>query len=94
MLVHVVMMKFADAGDAAKAKLRLEELADAVPNIRTLSCSLDELETAVSWHLLLRTTHEDAADLQAYQAHPLHHEFGAWIRPLLTDRAVVDYTEA
>ncbi|MFF5081911.1 Dabb family protein [Actinoplanes sp. NPDC000266] len=94
MLVHVVMMKFADAGDAPKAKLRWEELAGAVPGIRTFFCALDELETPVSWHLLLRTTHLSVADLQAYQSHPRHHEFGAWVRPLLTERAVVDYTEA
>ncbi|GAA2609533.1 Dabb family protein [Paractinoplanes durhamensis] len=92
MLVHVVMMKFADASDAAKAKLRLEELAGVVTEIRTMDCRLDELRTDVSWDLLLRTTHEDADDLRGYQAHPAHKEFGAWVRPLLTARAVVDYT--
>ncbi|GIF26109.1 hypothetical protein BJ973_003379 [Actinoplanes tereljensis] len=92
MLVHVVMFRFADASDAAKAKLRLEELAGVVTEIRTMDCRLDELRTDVSWDLLMRTTHADESDLRAYQAHPSHKEFGAWVRPLLTDRAVVDYT--
>jgi len=91
-LVHVVMMKFADASDAAKARLRLEELSRLVPQIRTMDCRLDELRTEVSWDLLMRTTHNDADELAAYQAHPQHKEFGAWVRPLLTNRAVVDYT--
>ncbi|BCY12864.1 Dabb family protein [Actinoplanes sp. L3-i22] len=92
MLVHVVLMKFADAGDAAKARLRLEELAGVVPAIRSIEVAVDELATEVSWHLFLRTTHRDADDLRSYQAHPAHHEFGAWVRPLLVSRAVVDYT--
>jgi hypothetical protein len=91
-LVHIVLMKFADAADAAKAKLRLEELNDVVPEIRSLQADLDELRTDVSWHLHLRTTHHDADDLRAYQANPAHLELGAWLRPLLTARAVVDYS--
>ncbi|WP_433825669.1 Dabb family protein [Actinoplanes sp. CA-015351] len=94
LLVHIVLMKFADAGDAAKAKLRLEELAGVVPEIRTLEVRLDELQTGVSWDLYLKTTHRDADDLRAYQAHPAHLELGVWLRPLLATRAVVDYTEA
>ncbi|MEU4420746.1 Dabb family protein [Actinoplanes sp. NPDC024001] len=93
MLVHVVLMKFSDAGDAAKAKLRLEELAGAVPEIRTMSVEVDELRTEASWDLHLRTTHYDVDDLRAYQAHPAHRELGTWLRPLLSARAVVDYTE-
>ncbi|WP_436529416.1 Dabb family protein [Actinoplanes sp. HUAS TT8] len=92
MLVHVVLMKFADAGDAAKAKLRLEDLADVVPAIRSIEVAVDELATEVSWHLHMRTTHRDVEDLLAYQSDPAHKEFGAWVRPLLVSRAVVDYT--
>ncbi|GIE90295.1 hypothetical protein Are01nite_67750 [Actinoplanes regularis] len=91
-LIHVVLMRFSDAADAAKAKLRLEELAAVVPEIRSVEVAVDELATEVSWHLFLRTTHLDADDLRAYQAHPAHSEFGAWVRPLLASRAVVDYT--
>ncbi|MBB3095235.1 hypothetical protein FHR83_002898 [Actinoplanes campanulatus] len=54
---------------------------------------MDELRTEVSWDLHLRTTHRDTDDLRAYQAHPAHLELGAWLRPLLTSRAVVDYTQ-
>ena len=32
-------------------------------------------------------------DLKAYQAHPVHVEFGGWLRPLLTSRVVVDYDQ-
>jgi hypothetical protein len=92
-LAHVVLMKFSDPGDAAEARLRLEAVGEAIPEIRSLRVHLDELHTEVSWHLHLVTTHRDADDLRAYQAHPAHLELGAWLRPLLTARAVVDYTE-
>ncbi|WP_106327138.1 Dabb family protein [Actinoplanes italicus] len=91
--MHVVLMKFSDAGDAAGAKSRLEALGEVVPEIRSLRAHLDELHTEVSWHLHLVTTHRDVDDLRAYQAHPAHLELGAWLRPLLAARAVVDYTE-
>lgn len=92
MLTHVVMMTFADPSNAPEAKARLEALAPQIPQIASLSVALDELRTEVSADLLLITTHEDVEALREYQVHPVHQEFGGWIRPLLTARVVVDHS--
>lgn len=92
MLSHVVLMTFADAADAAKAKDLLEGLAGDVGEILSLRVHLDELHTPVSAHLCLITTHADAEGLAGYQRHPAHLEVAQWLRPRLASRVVVDYT--
>lgn len=90
MIQHVVLMRFADPGYAPEAKQRLEALAAQVPQIRTLSAGLDVVGSEVSWHLVLVTTHDDLDTLRGYQQHPAHEAFAGWLRPLLSERAVVD----
>lgn len=90
MIRHVVLMKFTDRADAPEAKTRLEALPAGIPEIRSLEVGLDVLGTAVSYDLVLVTTHDDVAGLQAYQTHPVHQAFGEWVRPRLTGRVVVD----
>jgi hypothetical protein len=87
---HVVLMKFADPADAPEAKARLEALPAGIPQILSLEVGLDVLRTEASYDLVLVTTHDSTAALQAYQTHPVHEEFGQWARPRLTGRAVVD----
>ena len=93
MLTHVVVFKFADPSNREEAKRRLEELAGQIPEIRTLTVGLDALGTEVAYDAVLITTHADSDELRAYQSHPVHQEFGAWLRPLLTSRIVVDYED-
>ena len=90
MIQHVVLMRFADAAHAPEAKARLEALPAGIPQIRSLSVGLDVVGSDASWDLALVTTHDDLDGLRGYQQHPVHEEFGGWLRPLLTDRAVVD----
>ena len=90
MIRHVVLMKFTDSDDAPEAKARLEGLPAGIPQVLSLEVGLDVLRTPASYDLALVTTHESTAALQEYQAHPLHEEFGRWVRPRLAARAVVD----
>ena len=90
MIRHHVLMKFQDPAHATEATQRLEELAPKIPAIQSLEVGVDVLRGDVSWDLALVTTHADLAALQEYQVHPVHAEFGAWVRPLLADRATVD----
>jgi hypothetical protein len=83
-------MTFLDPADAPEAKARLEALPAHIPQILTLEAGLDVVGSAVSAHLLLLTTHESVEMLQAYQGHPVHEEFGAWVRPRLASRHVAD----
>ena len=92
MLTHVVSFTFADADDRHEAKARLEALPPQIEAIRSMQTGLDELGDPGAAHLVLITTHDDVAGLRAYQEHPTHEEFGAWVRPLLAGKAVVDFT--
>jgi hypothetical protein len=90
-ITHIVLMTFADKGNREEAKRRLEELPAQIAEIRSMTVGLDVVGDAVAADLALVTTHDDVAGLKAYQAHPVHQEFGGWLRPLLTSRVVVDY---
>jgi hypothetical protein len=92
-ITHIVIFKFADPSNRDEAKTRLEALPAQIPQIRSLMVGLDSLGTEVSHDAVLITTHADVDELKAYQAHPVHQEFGAWLRPLLTSRVVVDYED-
>jgi allophanate hydrolase subunit 1 len=86
----MVLLRFADATDAAVAKAKLESLVGVVPAIRSMQVVLDALGSPTGHHLALLTRHDDEAGLRAYQQHPAHVEVGAWLKAHETDRAVVD----
>ncbi len=90
MIRHLVLMTFLDPADAPEAKTRLEALPAQIPQIATLDVGLDVVGSTVSAHLGLITTHADLEALQAYQSHPVHEEFGTWVRPRLAARHVCD----
>ena len=89
MIRHVVLMSFLDPADAPEAKARLEALA-GLPPVRALEAGVDVLRTDASADLFLVTSHEDLDGLTAYQQHPDHQDFLAWVRPRLRARTVVD----
>jgi len=91
-LTHVVSFTFADPEDRHEAQARLQALPGQVEAIRTMQTGLDELGDPGAAHLVLITTHDDVAGLRAYQEHPVHEEFGAWVRPRLSAKTVVDFT--
>ncbi|MCX5009034.1 Dabb family protein [Streptomyces sp. NBC_00638] len=93
MLTHVVLMRFKDPADAPEARRRLEQLAPLVREIRSMTLGLDVLDTPVSYHLSMITSHAGPDELAAYQRHPEHLLLAAWLRPRLADRAVVDSVE-
>ena len=91
MITHIVLMKFADPSNRDEAKTRLEALPAQIPQIKSLTVGLDVVGSEVSQDLALITTHDSLEDLKGYQSHPVHVEFGGWLRPLLESRVVVDY---
>ncbi len=91
MLTHVVAMTFLDKANREEAKTRLEALPDQIEAITSMTVGLDVVGDPMGADLVLITTHADIATLKAYQAHPVHQEFGGWLRPLLASRVVVDY---
>ncbi len=91
MLTHVVSFTFVDAADRLEARSRLDALPARIEAIRSLTTGLDVLGDPGAAHLVLITTHDDDAGLRAYQQHPVHAEFGAWLAPRLAGKTVVDF---
>lgn len=91
MLTHVVSFTFTDTADRDEARARLEALPPHIPALLSLRTGLDMVGDPGASDLVLITTHDDLAGLRAYQEHPVHEEFGAWVRPRLSAKTVVDF---
>lgn len=91
MITHVVAMTFLDKANREEAKSRLEALTDRIEQIDSMTVGLDVVGDPMGADLVLITTHADVDALKGYQSHPVHQEFGGWLRPLLASRVVVDY---
>jgi Stress responsive A/B Barrel Domain len=89
-ITHVVLFTFHDTSVREEAGRRLEALPAQIPELRSLTVGLDALGDPGAADLVLITTHDDVAGLRAYQEHPAHQDFGAWLQPLLAARSAVD----
>jgi hypothetical protein len=89
-ITHVVSFTFTDKVDIDECVSRLRALEPQIDAIRTWFVGVDMLGDPGAADVVLVSTHDDVAGLRAYQTHPVHEEFGAWVRPLLSGKAVVD----
>jgi hypothetical protein len=87
---HTVLLTFASTADRDEAKVRLERLPAAIPQIRSMTIGLDLGLDPTASDLVLVTTHDDADALRAYIADPAHQAYLAWAKPRMRSRAAVD----
>jgi quinol monooxygenase YgiN len=88
---HVVMWKLKDPADAPHFKALLDSCNGLVPGMLQFEVGTrtDGFESHAD--VLLVSTFEDAAALEAYQTHPHHREVSAQIGPLRESRQVFDH---
>jgi hypothetical protein len=91
MITHVVSFTFTDPEDRHEAQARLEALPPYIEAIRSLTTGLDAVGDPGAAHLVLITTHDDLVGLRAYQDHPVHQDFAAWVVPKIAAKTVVDF---
>ena len=94
MIKHIVMWKFKDdvaEADKLEMKRRLESLKGVVPSLLQIEIGMDIVGTDASKDMVLTTLFHSLSDLQAYADHPAHLQAGAFIKPLVCERTVVDY---
>jgi acyl-CoA-binding protein len=94
MIKHVVMWKFkADVteDDQQEMKRQLEALMGVVPSLLKIEVGLDIAGKPASMDMVLCTEFQSLEDLQAYAVHPAHQKVVAFVKPLVAERAVVDY---
>jgi len=94
MIKHIVMWKFKDGVaevDKAEMKRKLEALKGVVPTLVNIEIGLNVAECPPAMDMVLSSEFQTAEDLKAYVAHPEHQKVVAFVKPLVCERAVVDY---
>jgi hypothetical protein len=89
-ITHVVTFTFTDKGDVRECLDRLDALEPQIEAIRTWFVGSDSVGDPGAADVVLVSTHDDVDGLRAYQTHPVHEEFGDWVRPRLSGKSVVD----
>lgn len=94
MIKHIVMWKFKDnvpETDRLEMKRQLESLKGVVPSLLTIEVGLDIVGSDASKDMVLYSEFNSLDDLQAYAGHPEHLKVVEFVKPLVCERAVVDY---
>ena len=99
MVRHIVMFKLKEEfngktarENAEEAKARAEQLKDLVPSVEKMEvvCNAPAAD-GTNYELALICDFQDMAGLDAYQKHPEHVKFGAFISQMRESRACIDY---
>jgi hypothetical protein len=91
MVIHTVLMRFDDPGDADET-VRLLRRAEEIDVVRRISVGRNLSSVASSYDVGLVIEFDSLDDLAVYLAHPLHEEAGAFSRPRRTAIASCDIT--
>ena len=91
MFVHIVLFKFKESSNIAEAKRRLESMAGMIPGLISVEAGIDVVRKAHSWDLVLNTRFQDRAAYESYATDPVHVNIVKWLKPLVNDKATIDY---
>ncbi|MDE5764226.1 MAG: Dabb family protein [Ruminococcus sp.] len=92
MIKHIVMFKLNDISMAEEAKKRFSNVIENVSELRKGEVVINSADAPDSnYTIALICDFDNIDDLNAYQVHPAHKEFGAFIAGIKTDRACIDY---
>lgn len=92
MIKHIVMFKLNDVSRAEEAKERFSKVAENVSELKKGEVVINSADAPDSnYTIALICDFDSIDDLNAYQVHPAHKEFGAFIAGIKTDRACIDY---
>lgn len=98
MIKHIVMFKLKEANgkseyeNALEAKERFNKVIENVTELKKGEIVINSKDADQSnYTILLLCDFDTIDDLNAYQVHPVHKEFGAFIAGIKTDRACIDY---
>jgi hypothetical protein len=94
MLVHIVMFQFKEENKEThmtRVKAMLEALPSRIETLKSMEVGIDVSKSERSFDLVLTSTFEDQAALNAYAVHPAHLEVVSVIKEVTTMAKVVDY---
>lgn len=95
MINHIVMFRLQGdgpqvAGAALKFKEAIEALVFQIPQLVEATVGINE-NPSEKWTLVLQSKVESWEDLAVYAAHPAHVAAVGIIKPLIAERAAVDF---
>ena len=97
MLRHVISWKL-QAEDtptrlenSATISAALQGLVPLIPEIRSLTVASNTVNLESNWDVVLIADYDDEAALRTYIDHPEHQRVVGVIRPLVAQRAAVDF---
>ncbi|MDE6775593.1 MAG: Dabb family protein [Ruminococcus sp.] len=92
MIRHIVMFKLNDVSKAEEAKERFNNVIENVSEIKKGKVVINSADAPDSnYTIALICDFDSIDDLNAYQIHPAHKEFGAFIAEIKISRACIDY---
>ena len=91
MIKHIVMWKLLDATQASRFKAELESCKGLVPGMREFEVGIRTEGMEANHDVVLNSSFDDAASLDAYIQHPQHKKVVATLGTLRESRAVLDY---
>ncbi len=98
MIKHIVMFKLKESNgkseyeNAIEAKKRFDAVIDGVPQLKSGELVINSSEAPQdNYTISLICDFESIDDLNAYQVHPEHKKFGAFIGEIKAARACIDY---
>jgi quinol monooxygenase YgiN len=97
MLRHIITWKLAAVTSAEKLEnsaaiaAALQGLVPLIPEIRSLTVASNVVSLDANWDLVLVADYDDEAALRTYIDHPEHQRVVGIIRPLVAQRAAVDF---
>lgn len=92
MIKHIVMFKLNDVSKAEEAKERFNKVVENVSELKKGEVVINSADAPDSnYTIALICDFESIDALNAYQVHPAHEEFAAFIAGIKTDRACIDY---
>ena len=91
MIKHIVMWNLLDASQAPRFKTELESCKGLVPGMREFEIGIRTDGLEANHDVVLNSSFDDAAALEAYIVHPHHKKVSAFLGTLRESRAVLDY---
>ncbi|MGR4869869.1 Dabb family protein [Variovorax sp. LARHSF232] len=91
MIKHIVMWKLKDPADAQRFKAELDSCRGIVPGMRAFETAIRSDGLEANCDVVLNSSFDDKAALDAYLVHPRHKEVSSLLGTLRESRSVLDY---
>lgn len=95
MIKHIVMWKFKQEtveADKLEMKRQLEALKGQIAELLEIEVGMNVAAGDAAKDMVLYSVFNSAEDLNTYASHPEHLKVVEFVKPLVCERAVVDYT--